>query len=225
MAHVCSALLSVRRSHSHLLPDRVIVQLLATLGIRFRDRVLPPLVMVRLFVVQILFGNTSMTHLRQLSGLDFSASSYCEARLRLSLCLLRSILRWTLDQAWKVGSARLIGVRVLIVDCTSFSMPDTPALRKQFGLPRAGGCKPAVSYPVAKMMALLDLASGCFVRWIPGELYEHEASGSMHLHRKLRPGDILLGDRAFCSFVHIALLQARGVWACFRLHQRRRHPA
>jgi hypothetical protein len=41
----------------------------------------------------------------------------------------------------------------------------------------------------------------------------------------LRPGDVLLGDRAFCSFAHLALLRARGVYACVRLHQRRKAQA
>jgi hypothetical protein len=35
-----------------------------------------------------------------------------------------------------------------------------------------------------------------------------------------KAGDLLVGDRGFCSFVHLAMLQARGVMACFRLHQR-----
>ena len=34
-----------------------------------------------------------------------------------------------------------------------------------------------------------------------------------------------MGDRAFCSFCHLALLQARGVFACMRLHQRRKETA
>jgi hypothetical protein len=178
--------------------------------------------MVRLFLIQILFGNTAITSLRQLSGIHFAPSSYCEARLRLSLCLLRCLLRWTVEQAREFGTHTLIGVRVFVVDCSSFSMPDTPGLRKQFGLPRGKGCKPGVSYPIAKIMALMDLASGCLVRLIPGELYRHEASNVIRVHRQLRKGDILLGDRAFCSFVHIALLNLRGVLACFRLHQRRK---
>ena len=70
-------------------------------------------------------------------------------------------------------------------------------------------------------MALPDLSSGCFTRLIPGQLYRHEASGVIRLHRRLQPGDILLGDRAFCSFVHVALLMMREVFVCFRLHQRR----
>jgi hypothetical protein len=94
-------------------------------------------------------------------------------------------------------------------------------LRQRFGLLKARGVKEGVTYPVAKFMALLDLASGCFIRLIPGPLYRHEARGVIKLHRQLHPGDILLGDRAFCSYVHVALLSLRGVAACFRLHQKR----
>ena len=225
MAHVVPALLGVRGSIDHLLPESVILQQLTRLGIGFRERLLPPARVVRLFLLQILFGNTSMTHLPQLAGFRFAVSSYCQARLLLPLCLLRCLLRWTLEQARSIAALKGASPRVLLVDCTSFSMPDTPALRKQFGLPKSRGGKPGVSYPVAKMMALLDLASGCFIRWIPGQLYQHEASGVVRLHRKLQKGDILVGDRAFCSFVHVAMLQAREVFACFRLHQLRRSVA
>lgn len=31
---------------------------------------------------------------------------------------------------------------------------------------------------------------------------------------------MIVGDRGFCSFFHLAMLQARGVMACFRMHQR-----
>src|SRR5450755_655617 len=128
--------------------------------------------------------------------------------MRLSLQLLRCVLRWTLSTAQAMDLAedpRLLGGRVMVVDCTSFSMPDTPALREQFGLPRGRGCKPGVSYPIAKVMALLDLGTGCFTRLLPGPLYRHEASGVVRLHRQLRNRDILLGDRAFCSVVHVML--------------------
>lgn len=117
---------------------------------------------LRLFLLQVLSGNTAITHLRQLSGIDFAPSSYCEARLRLPLRLLRLLLNWTVEQAQSLGD-RAIGPRVLVVD----------------------------------------------------------ASTHTSLHPTLRAGDILLGDRAFCSFAHFALLNARGVFACFRLHQRR----
>ena len=226
MADAMFALARVRRTRgADLLPDSAILQQVRSLGFRWRDRLLTPVVMVRLFLLQVLFGNTSIMHVRQLSGIDFAPASYCEARMRLSLQLLRSLLRWTLSaaQAMDVGAKALrIGSRVMVVDCSSFSMPDTPALRKQFGLPRGRGCKPGVIYPIAKLMALLDLRTGCFTRLLPGPLYRHEASGVVRLHRRLKSGDILLGDRAFCSFVHLSLLSMRGAFACFRLHQRRK---
>jgi hypothetical protein len=227
MAAMFSALMRVRRTHANdLLSDSAILQQLQTSRVRWRQRMLTPLVMVRLFLIQILFGNTSITRLRQLCGRDFAPSSYCEARLRLPLCLLRSLLRWTVERVRHAGREAWIGARVFVVDCSSFSMPDTPALRKQFGLPRGKGCgkgcQAGVSYPVAKIMVLMDLASGCVMRLITGPLYRHEASNVVRVHRQLRAGDILLGDRAFCSFVHVALLSLRGVAACFRLHQRRK---
>ncbi|MGK7935555.1 MAG: hypothetical protein AB4206_07095, partial [Xenococcaceae cyanobacterium] len=38
---------------------------------------------------------------------------------------------------------------------------------------------------------------------------------------KSHPGDILLGDRAFCSYVDICLGKKRGIDAVIRLHQGR----
>jgi len=34
----------------------------------------------------------------------------------------------------------------------------------------------------------------------------HEMSRVAGVHPKLRPGDVLVGDRGFCSFAHLALL-------------------
>jgi len=114
---------------------------------------------------------------------------------------------------------------VLIVDASSFSMPDTPSLRGRFGLPRGRGVKEGVTYPLAKFIGLIDQASGLFVDCLCGTLYRHEMGLVASLHPALRIGDILLGDRAFCSFAHVALLNARGVLACFHLHQGRPIPA
>jgi len=36
----------------------------------------------------------------------------------------------------------------------------------------------------------------------------------------LQPGDVVVADRAFCSYAHLALLRQRGVHAVFRAHQR-----
>jgi len=58
------------------------------------------------------------------------------------------------------------------------------------------------------------------VQMLAFPLFTHEQSKVWQLHPLLTAGDLLVGDRGFCSFVHLALLHARGVLACFRLHQR-----
>ncbi len=90
MADAMFALARVRRTRgADLLPDSAILQQLGSLGIVWRERLLTPMVMVRLFLMQVLFGNTSIAHVRQLSGIDFAPASYCQARLQLLRWLLR----------------------------------------------------------------------------------------------------------------------------------------
>jgi hypothetical protein len=194
----------------------------------WRDRLLPPLVTLRLFLLQVLHGNTSIAHLRQLAGLEFAPGSYCDARQRLPLAVIVSLLErvvdWTREHLRPPGGwSPPPGGRVLIVDASNFSTPDTPALREHIGLyPSA---KPDVAYPMAKLLGLLDVATGLFVQMLALPMVLHEASQVVHLHPFLQSGDVLLGDRAFCSFVHLALLNQRGIFACVRLHQHRKPAA
>jgi putative transposase len=189
----------------------------------WRDRLLTPMMTLRLFVLQILHGNTAITALRQLSGIAFAAASYCEARQRLPLQMVQSLLTWFSESAAAIGLGRatppLPGQRVLIVDSSSFSMSDTPTLREHFGLP--AGVKESVGYPVAKLLGLLDAATGMFQQLLALPLFRHDVRDLVQFNPLLSAGDILLGDRAFCSFAHLALMQMRGVFGCFRLHHRR----
>src|SRR5438105_489428 len=69
-------------------------ELLAEQRVAWRDRLLTPAVTLRLFLIQVLSGNVAIAALRQLSGIGFAASSYCESRQRLPLEVLQSLLRW-----------------------------------------------------------------------------------------------------------------------------------
>jgi len=139
---------------------------------------------------------------------------------------LQWLLQWLHARAAEAlgGVAKQLGgPRILVVDGSSYSMPDTPSLRAHFSLPP--GTKEGVGYPMGKLMGLLDLATGMFESLLALPLFTHDMRGVIELHPMLRPGDILLGDRAFCSFCHFALLSARGCFACMRLHQRRKEKA
>jgi hypothetical protein len=51
-------------------------------------------------------------------------------------------------------------------------------------------------------------------------LRTHDLSEVVGLHPDLRPGDVLVADRGFCSYAHLALLVQAGVHAVFRMHQK-----
>jgi len=222
MAEIFSALARARREpFADDLPIAATVNQLCDDHMhQWRDRLFTPLATLRAFVLQILHGNTSITHLRQLCGIDFAASSYAEARCRLPLQVLSGLLEamasWG-EQA--VTTVAAIGQRIFICDASSFSMSDTDELNDYFGLPPS--CKPGVGYPVAKLMGLMDAATGLFKKLLAAPLFTHDMRHVLRLHPILRAGDILLGDRAYCTYAHLALLQIQGVFGCFRLHQRR----
>ncbi|MCA1704554.1 MAG: IS4 family transposase [Actinobacteria bacterium] len=224
-AAVEQALARLRREPlgGDLLTPGQVDQLCRACGHAWRERLLTPLVTLRLFLLQILHGNSAIAHLRQLAGLCFTPASYCQARARLPLAvvvgLLDALVR-SAERYMRRDPTRPPGPRVLVVDGSGFSTPDTPALREHFGL--YPGAKPGVAYPMGKLLGLLDAASGLFVQLLAVPLLSHDAAQVTRVHPLLRAGDILLGDRAFCSFVQVALLNACGVFACFHLHQRRK---
>ena len=224
-SHVARALHRVRREPLADLPiAQVVEQGCRDCGYAWRERLFSPLVTLRLFLLQVLHRNASIAHLRQLSGLDFAPGSYCEARGRMPLAVILDLIRAVQEWAGRPpGATSPAGCRrrVIVGDGSTFSTPDTPGLRAHFGL--YPGAKAGVAYPMGKLLGLLDLASGMFVQvlGLPLLLCCHEMSQAVHLHPMLRAGDVLLGDRAFCSFAHVTLLNARGVFACFHLHQRR----
>jgi hypothetical protein len=196
----------------------------ALAGHVWRQRVLDPATTLALFILQVLHGNTAITHLRHLSGVTVAASSYCTARQRLPLAALATLIeRVCCDgiesiQSAVTGSAAWLGRRVVLADATSATTPDTPELQERWPQPSAqkAGC----GFPMVKLLGALDLATGMILHLTMMSLGNHEMSQLAGLHAALQPGDVLLADRGFCSFVHLALLAYLPVDALFRMHQR-----
>ena len=69
-------------------------------------------------------------------------------------------------------------------------------------------------------MALFHAGTGLVLDVFAAPLHTHDMSQVMALHPELHPTDVLVGDRGFCSYVHIALLVQGGVHAVFRVHQK-----
>jgi DDE family transposase len=186
----------------------------------WRTCLLDPVATVHLFLLQVLHGNTAINHLPRLCGKSFTDSAYCQARARLPLGVFEDLVRRVADglRPLTEDAGAWHGHRAFVADGSGFSMPDTPELRAHFGQP--GNQAPGCGFPVAHLLALFHVGTGMLLEVLTGPLCTHDMSGVARLHPQLRRGDVLLGDRGFCSFAHLALLMARGVHGVFRMHQR-----
>ena len=131
--------------------------------------------------------------------------------LLLSRCV-DSIQQQTLD------AGRWFGHRVFMVDGSSFSMPDTIALQNHFG--QHSSQKPGCGFPTAHWLAMLHMGTGMITKMLASPLRTHDMARTAELHPELQSGDLLVADRAFCSFAHLCLLIERRVEAVLRVHQR-----
>lgn len=217
--NVQAALFHIQSQLAQVLDPQLILDACREAGHRFRRRVLDPVATVHLFLLQILKGNLAIARLRDFVTRAFSEGSFCKARMKLPLRVLQTLLT-------RVGAAlrgslgqceRWRGHRTFHVDGSSFSMPDTPALQAHFGQP--GAQKPGCGFPVAHLLALFHAGTGFLLKVLAAPLRTHDMSQAPLLHPELEDGDVLVGDRAFCSYPHLALLRQRNVHGLFRAHQ------
>ena len=111
---------------------------------------------------------------------------------------------------------------VYLVDGTAVSMPDTEANQDEY--PQHPRQPEGLGFPIARVVVLLSLATGMVKDMALGP-YMGKETGETALLRQLlerfEPGDLLLGDRYYCSYFMIALLMELGVDFVTRVHQRR----
>jgi len=221
MASVSSTLQRIKQDLGPFLPDESIKSACRAAGHRWRERELGPVRTLHLFVLQVLSFNTAMTHLHHLSRTAVKAPAYCQARMRFPLAVLEKLVEESsraMHKACASADGLWCGLRPYLVDGSSTIAPDTPQSQKAFGQPK--GCKDGCGFPVPKILGLFDAVSGLITRLLAFPLYTHEQSKVWMLHRSLGMGDLLVGDRGFCSFVHFAMLFSRGIQGLFRIHQK-----
>jgi hypothetical protein len=222
MHHRISSILhALRQDLAARLGDDVIGAACRAAGHTWCDScLLTPAAIIHWFLIQVLHGNTALTHVSLLAGRAFSASAFCQARARLPLAvfvaLLRDMVRAVIPDTEAIGRWR--GHRTFLVDGSSFSMPDTPELQAHFGQPgnQAKGC----GFPVAHLLALFHAGTGLLLEVTAAPLRTQDFAGLADVLGLLTAGDVLVADRGFCSFAGLALVMSRGIHAVFRLHQK-----
>jgi Transposase DDE domain len=207
-------------------------QAIAAEGIRFRDRLFTPLVTFWTFLIQVFTADAScQTALSRLiawlAGQDCSLPSsntggYCKARQRLPESLLTRLSKEVARQAAATGDWLWHGHRVRLVDGTSVSMPDTE--KNQQAYPQQRNQKPGLGFPLARLVAVFDLACGCVTALALGA-WRGKGTGEASLFRPLieecAGGDVVVGDSYFSSFFLMTTLLRRGADYVGRLNNRR----
>ena len=161
-ANVPQIIRQFKRTWTYELDDESIRTACREVGHQWRERESGPVMTVKMFLLQILFGNVACNFVPRLAGKDVTGSAYCEACARLPLLALQRLsMRCTNRMADAVrGTGLWLGHRLFFVDGSGFSMPDTPQLRACFG--QSSHRLPGCGFPTARWVALMHFGSGLF---------------------------------------------------------------
>ena len=221
MVSITRALSQIKDDLARLVASESIEQVCREVGHAWRDRQLDPVKLIHLFILQILHHNTACSHVPRIAGRIFTASAYCQARSRLPLKVITTLVArigLALQQTTRT-TGTWHGLRPVLVDGSGCSMPDTPALQAHFGQP--SNQSPGCGFPVAHLLAAFDADSGLILDLQVAPMRTHDMAQVSKIHPSLRVGDLLVADRAFSSFFHLVILHHRGVQICMRVHQNR----
>jgi hypothetical protein len=213
------------------LPAEQIQGACSRLGHAFRETIYTPAVTLWTFLHQVLDPDHScrqavarlLAHRNRLGLPPCSADTgaYCKARGRLPEEVLAELARASgrslADQA--EGDWLWTGRRVLVVDGTGLSMPDTPANQRAY--PQPDRVAAGVGFPLLRLVAVFDLASGAALDAAVAP-HRGKGTGEVSLWRSidgvLGPGDVLLGDRIYATYWDVWRAQARGADVVMRMH-------
>jgi hypothetical protein len=204
-------------------------------GCSFRERLFTPLLTVWVFLSQVIDADQSCRQavLRLLGW--FSAQgqprcssntgAYCKARQRLPEGVLSRLTRDKGQQVLHHSPATWLwhGLRVLVGDGSTLSMPDTAANQKAY--PQSRSQQPGLGFPIMRICVIFALSVGTVLdaAFSP---YAGKETGETAMLRtllySLKRGDLLLGDRYYANYWIIALALTLGIHVVFRQHQRRK---
>jgi hypothetical protein len=215
-----------------LLPEATIQEALNNLEIKYRRRLFDPFVTVWVFLSQVLDADKSCHNAvsRVISWLSSNnvelpsqdTGAYCQARQRLPEKLLQQLFTKVAQGLQdKVARESLwCGRHVKVIDGSTVSMPDTPSNQKIYPQPstQVSGC----GFPIAKIGVLFSLATGAAIALVIDVLNTHDVKLARRLYEVLNPNDVLLGDRAFCSYADVAFVKKHQADTVFRKHQARK---
>lgn len=193
-----------------------------------RERQFPPTETLSMFLAQAMNEDRSCQKAvndaavkRVVGGLSPCSTmtgGYCQARQRLPMNMVSTLVRFTGEQMndqvpdhW-----RWFGKRVYLIDGTTVTLPDTAANQAMF--PQQGGQKPGLGFPISRIVGVICLSSGAVLNAALGK-FSGKGSSEQDLLRTLldtfKAGDLVMGDAFFGTYFLLASLYVRKVDAVF----------
>lgn len=218
---------SIRR----LLPDKAILDACRAARYQYRRRVLSPIVTVLHMIVAAIWPEESFTaswhllwttlvsHHPEQAGKGPSRGSVTKARYRLPLALWRNLFACISAKAQTLSGSLAMweNHRVVLLDGTCVSMPDTPDLFEAFGTNT--GYKAKGKYPLARLVTVCLANTMTVLDYTLGRYTDGESSLAFKLVSKLRKGDLLVADRHFAAAHYYVRYLSMGLEFLTRKHQ------
>ena len=198
------------------LPADAIEAVVRSEGLTYRRCLFDPVVTIWAFLSQILDSDRSCrkalsrvwAYLGESSdqALPFDADAvadtgaYCKARQRLSEAVLNRLYRQVAqpleadlppERLWR-------GRPVYLVDGTTLLLPDTP--ENQAAYPQHPNQKEGCGFPLTKLVAIFSLLTGAVKEATNDVWSAYEPTLLRRIRACLTPGDVLVGDRIYCTY-------------------------
>jgi hypothetical protein len=193
-----------------------------------------PAVTIWVFLSQCLSGDHSCREAvagliawrlaRGWSACSAKTGAYCTARDAVPEEACSQLLRETGRQVEEEAPPewRWLGHRVLDVDGSTFTMPDTPENQAEY--PQLASQRRGCGFPIARIVVVFSLAVGTVLSAALGK-YQGKQTGENSLfrtlHSLLNEGDVVLADRYFSGWFDLALIRRRSAHVVVRKHQLR----
>lgn len=204
---------------------------------KHRNRIFTPLVTLRAFLTQVMSPDKSQqaavarVRAEAISRGDkvtpsANTSAYSQARSALPVKSLANLARSVAINVTDSVPPEWLwrGKKILIVDGTTISMPDTSS--NQLVYPQSKTQKEGIGFPIALCVAFIDYFSGALCELAMGP-FVGKGTGEHSLFRQLmaaiKPDQILLGDCYYPSYFVVAELTKLGIDFVFPIHNFRKY--
>ncbi len=148
-------------------------------------------------------------------------SGYCRARGRLGENFLRQVSAEVAGSLRRAIRAEDLwqGMVLKAIDGSSVQLEDTA--KNQRAYPQPTSQKKGCGFPVMGIVGVVNLSHGGWEGFETCGWQKHDARMAPRLLKHIEEGDLLLADRAFCTYEFIARLSGKGAHVLMRLHQAR----